>query len=90
MELVKVDTERHSQHVAGTDAVELFAREGRRAHHGVVIRRGPAIGEIRDRAGDGTRNYLPDKAIQSFMRDHHGGNIIAASPRPEGTQRQPV
>src|SRR5262249_55760888 len=83
VKLIEVDAERHRQHVRHLDSVELRAREGRGAHHCVMVRGGAAVGEIRDGAGHATREYLADKTIQSFMRDHHGGHVVSPAPAAE-------
>ena len=90
VKLIEVDTQRHGQHVRCVNPVELRAGERGRAHHRVVVRGGPPVCEIRDAAGDATWKYLPDKAIQALMRDHHRGDAVSAAPTAERPQRQPV
>ena len=90
MELVEVDPEWHRDHIRGMDPVELFARERRRAHHGVVALGGAAVGGVGDRPGRAGRKYLPDKAIKPFMGDHHGGDVAASAPFAQRPKCQPV
>src|SRR6478672_457781 len=80
VKLIEIDAERHRQHVRHVDSVELCARKGRGAYHCVIIRGGAAVGEIRDGAGHATREYLADKTIEAFMRDHHGGHVVSPAP----------
>ena len=90
MELVEVDAERYRDHVRGVDPVELFARERRRAHHGVVTLGGAAVGGVGDRTGCARRKYLPDKAIKPFVGDHHGGDVATSAPLAQRPKSQPV
>ena len=90
MELVEVDPEWHRDHIRGVDPVELFAGERRRAHHGVVALRGPAVGGVGYRAGRAGRKYLSDKAIKPFVGDHHGGDVVASAPLAQRTKGEAV
>ena len=90
MKLIEVDAKRHRDHVGGVYPVELFAGERRRTDDGVVARRGPAVGRVCDRSRGSSRKDLSDKAIEPFVGDHHGRNVVPPAPAAEGTQRQPV
>ena len=90
MELVEVYAQRHRDHIGGVDAVELLPRELRRAHHGVVALGRPPIRDVGDRAGQLWWKYLPDKAIEPFMRNHHGGDIVASAPFAERAKGEPI
>ncbi len=80
MKLVEVDAQRHRDDVRSVDAVELLARECRRADDGVVVRGCSAVGLVGDHARQPPWKELSDKAIKALVRDHHGGDGRACGP----------
>jgi hypothetical protein len=83
MKLHEVDAQRDRDDVGRVDPVELLAREGRSAHHRVVVRGRPAVGEVGDGAGSATRQDLSGETIQPLVGDHHGGDVVPAAPRAQ-------
>src|SRR4029077_9125792 len=57
---------------------------------GVVTLGGASVGGIGDRARHWRREYLPDKAIQSLVGDHHGGDSTPAAPAAERSQSEAI
>ena len=68
-------------------AVELFTSEGRRCRP-----RRRSFSAVRRLAASAIerastcRKYLPDKAIEPFVGDHHRGDVAPSAPRPQATE----
>ena len=90
VEHLQVHTQRDGDGVRRADAIEFFAGESGRAHHGVVVGRGAPVGEVGEPPGRATWKYLARKAIQALVRDHHRRRAVSAAPAAQRSQRKPV
>jgi len=80
MEGLQVDAKWNGDGIRRPDAVELFAGEAGRAHHGVVVGGRSPIGEVSELLCGSPRKYLARKAIKALVGDHHRGGAVFPAP----------
>ena len=80
---LQIHTQWDGDGVRRADPVELFAREPRGAHDGVVVGGRAPIGEVRELLRGPMRKYLSHKAIQALVGYHHRPGAVFAAPRSQ-------